>query len=76
MRPSKILKSGHKRKARAKGNPLDYRAHAAKEFAQAFERLFGSQGAASPVRRIDPITGNVIETLAPRPITPPKPRHI
>jgi hypothetical protein len=29
------------------------------------EQLFGSQGAASPVRKIDPVTGEVIAIIKP-----------
>jgi len=36
------------------------------EYLQARERLlFGSLGAASPVKRIDPKTGNVVEVIDP-----------
>jgi hypothetical protein len=31
-------------------------------FKRAYEQLFGSQGGASPVRKIDPVTGEVIAT--------------
>jgi hypothetical protein len=43
-----------------------YRREAAVEYEQALERLkLGSSEAASPVRRIDPATGIVIEILSP-----------
>jgi hypothetical protein len=32
-------------------------------FKRASEQLFGSQGAASPVRKIDPVTGEVIAII-------------
>jgi hypothetical protein len=37
-----------------------YRKKANAAFKRAYEQLFGSQGAASPVRKIDPVTGEVI----------------
>ena len=39
---------------------LKYRMEAKAAFKAAYEGLFGSQGAASPVRKIDPATGEVI----------------
>jgi hypothetical protein len=40
-----------------------YRSAAAAAFKRALERYYGSQGAASPVRKIDPVTGEVIAIL-------------
>jgi len=62
-RPS--LKKKRIRKTRAKCTP-GYRAEASAEFKRAYERLFGSQGAASPVRKIDPATGEVIAVIEPK----------
>lgn len=60
MRPSLFLNKNRRRKPEAKRRAPGYRAAATAEYKRAFERLFGSQGAASPVRRIDPVTGEVI----------------
>jgi hypothetical protein len=60
MRPSLFLNKNRRRKPEAKRRAPGYRAAATAEYERAFERLFGSQGAASPVRRIDPVTGEVI----------------
>jgi hypothetical protein len=38
-----------------------YLLSAAGEIKKALKRRYGSQGAASPVRRIDPATGKIIE---------------
>ena len=40
--------------------PPGYRRAAAAAYKRALERRYGSQGAASPVRTIDPLTGEVI----------------
>jgi len=55
-----LLNKNRRRKPEAKRRAPGYRAAATAEYKRAFERLFGSQGAASPVRRIDPVTGEVI----------------
>jgi hypothetical protein len=62
MRPSLIL--GTKKRARKKRKPGE-RAEANAAFKRSYERLFGSQGAASPVRKIDPVTGEVIAIIKP-----------
>jgi hypothetical protein len=43
--------------------PPGYRSAAAAAYKRALERLYGSQGAASAVRKIDPVTGEVIAIL-------------
>jgi len=48
-------KSPHKKAKRR------YQLRAAGEYKKAVERRYGSRGAASPVRRIDPATGKIIE---------------
>ena len=61
MKPTKLFKktASKERKKRA----ADVRA----EYQRAREKLlFGSLGAASPVRRIDPRTGEVVQIIAPR----------
>ena len=63
MRPSLFLNKKHRRKTGRKGGTPAYRTAATAEYKRAFERLFGSQGAASPVRKIDPVTGAVIEII-------------
>ena len=53
-----------KKKKRRPGSPFrDYRKIADTERVQATERLFGSQGPASPVRKIDPKTGRVVAII-------------
>jgi hypothetical protein len=62
MKPTKLFKKtpNKERRPAVKKRAADVRA----EYQQARERrLFGSLGAASPVRRIDPKTGEVIEIL-------------
>ena len=55
-----------RREKRGTGNHTAYKRQAAAEYKQAPERLLlGSSGAASPVRKIDPGTGAVIEILNP-----------
>jgi hypothetical protein len=66
MRATNIFNKS-RRKKRNTGNYNAYKQHAAAEYKQALERLLlGSSGAASPVRKIDPATGAVIEILNPR----------
>jgi hypothetical protein len=60
----------HKRrwlKSKKKGPPRGYLKAANDARKRALERVYGSQGAASPVRKIDPATGNVIAILSPKP---------
>ncbi len=45
--------------------PPGYRTAAAAAYKRALERRYGSQGAASPVRKIDPVTGEIIAILEP-----------
>jgi hypothetical protein len=42
---------------------LRYQLKAAGEYKRAMQRRDGSSGAASPVRKIDPVTGEVIEVI-------------
>jgi hypothetical protein len=46
-----------------KRNSKAYRSEATAEYKRAIDRMFGSQGAASPVRKIDPATGRVVEII-------------
>ena len=64
MRPTLLYKKKRTRKTRAKQKP-GYRAEAKAEFKRAYERLFGSQGGASPMRKIDPKSGEVIGVIKP-----------
>ena len=64
MRPTLLYKPKRTRKTRAKQAP-GYRKKANAAFQRAYEQLFGSQGAASPVRKIDPVTGEVIGIIKP-----------
>jgi hypothetical protein len=45
---------------------LRYQLKASGEYKRAMQRRDGSSGAASSVRRIDPVTGEVIEIIAAR----------
>ena len=42
---------------------LRYQLKAAGEYKKTLQRRDGSSGAASPVRRIDPVTGEIIEVI-------------
>lgn len=64
MRPTLLYKKKGARKAKTKRPPKYTEAKAA--FKAAYAGLFGSQGAASPVRKIDPATGEVIAIIKPR----------
>jgi hypothetical protein len=65
MRPTNIFNNS-RRKKRKTGNYNAYKQQAAAEYKQALERLLlGSSGAASPVKKIDPTAGAVIEILNP-----------
>jgi hypothetical protein len=66
MRPSLFLGKKPRRKNNRKRRTAAYRATASTEYKRAFDRLFGSQGAASPVRKIDPVTGEVIGIIPAR----------
>lgn len=59
MRPTRLFA---KKRTRRKQTP-GYRKKASAALKLARERYFGSQGAASPVRKIDPATGEVIEVI-------------
>jgi hypothetical protein len=64
--PFRIANAPYKsrRTKRRIGNFNAYKRQAAAEYEQAREKLLlGSSGAASPVRKIDPATGAVIEIL-------------
>jgi hypothetical protein len=65
-RPTNIFS----RARRMKEHPIANRAYkrrAAREYEKALERmLFGSLGGASPVRKIDPKTGDVIAVIDPK----------
>jgi len=64
MRPTLLYAKKRTRKTRAK-QKSGYRAEAKAAFKRAYEQLFGSQGGASPVRKIDPATGEVIAIIKP-----------
>jgi hypothetical protein len=64
MRPTLLYKKKGARKAKTK-RPPKYRTEAKAAFKAAYAGLFGSQGAASPVRKIDPATGEVIAIIKP-----------
>jgi hypothetical protein len=58
MQPTLLFGKKRPPRKRAPG----YRKKANVAFKRALEQLYGSQGAASPVRKIDPKTGEVIAT--------------
>jgi hypothetical protein len=65
-RPTNIFNKTRRRTKSPVANKRTYKRQAAAEYERARERLlFGSLGAASPVRKIDPATGAVIEILNP-----------
>jgi hypothetical protein len=53
------------KKKRTRKKTRAYRAEAKAAFKHAYEQRFGSQCAASPVRKIDPVTGEVIAIINP-----------
>ena len=59
MRPTRLFAKKRTQRTRKKQAP-GYRKKANAAFRRAREQFFGSQGAASPVRLIDPKTGEVI----------------
>jgi hypothetical protein len=64
MRSTILYRKKGRSKTKPKQSFRDYRRSSTKAFKQAEERrLFGSHGAASDVRRIDPATGKVIEII-------------
>jgi hypothetical protein len=66
MRSSNFLKRAARRQKKKKEPGNGFRNHqklAAAERERAIARLFGSQGAASAVRKIDPKTGKVIAVI-------------
>jgi hypothetical protein len=65
MRSTRLYRKTRTRKTAPKRKP-GYRAEAKAEFKRAYDRLYGSQGGASPVRKIDPITGQVIAVIEPK----------
>jgi len=66
VRPTNIFNKSRRPKHKI-GNYRAYKQRAAADYKRALERhLLGSSGAASPVRKIDPVTGAVIEVLNPR----------
>jgi hypothetical protein len=53
-------------KSQRKRALLRYQLNAADEYKRAMQRRDGSSGAASPVRRIDPVTGKIIGIIRPK----------
>jgi hypothetical protein len=65
-RPTNIFNKTRRRTKSPVANKRAYKRQSVVEYEQAIERLkFGSLGAASPVRKIDPATGAVMEILKP-----------
>jgi hypothetical protein len=74
-RPTKMFNKARRRKVHPAANSGAYKRHAAAEYKKALEnRLFGSLGGASPVRRIGPKTGNIIAVIDPATGLPIRPR--
>lgn len=66
MRPSTILKKTARPKKKKKTpSRQKYWRDAVSERKRAIDNLFGSQGPASPVRKIDPKTGEVVAIIEP-----------
>ena len=67
-RPSKIFnKKTRRRKEHQAANLRVYKRQAASEYKKALDKLlYGSLGGASPVRRIDPKTGDVVAVIDPK----------
>jgi hypothetical protein len=66
MRPTNIFNKSRRKNRKKTGNYKAYKQQAAAEYKQALERLLlGSSGATSPVKKIDPTTGAIIEILNP-----------
>jgi hypothetical protein len=64
MRPTTLYKKKRTSKTRTR-RKRGYQTEAKVAFKHAYEQLFGSQGPASPVRKIDPTTGEVIAIIKP-----------
>jgi hypothetical protein len=65
--PSKIFNKTRRRKERRAANLRVYKRQAASEYKKALDKLlYGSLGGASPVRRIDPKTGDVVAVIDPK----------
>jgi len=65
MRSASVLKKTHRRKKGCKPS-RKYRSIASAEYERALEKTkYGSLGPASPVRQIDPATGEVVATVEP-----------
>jgi hypothetical protein len=73
-RPTNIFKRTGQRKEHPVVKRKAYKRHAAAEYKKALEnRLFGSLGGASPVRKIDPKTGKVVAVIDPETGLPLRP---
>jgi hypothetical protein len=65
--PTKMFDKTPRRKEHHAANSRAYIRHSAAEYKKALEnRLFGSSGGASPVRKIDPKTGDVVAVIDPK----------
>jgi hypothetical protein len=66
-RPTNIFNKSRRRKHRPVANLRAYKTQAAKEYQKTLDKsVFGSLGPASPVKRIDPRTGEVVEIISKR----------
>jgi hypothetical protein len=65
-RPTNIFNKSRRRKEDRAANSRAYKRQAASEYKKALDKfLYGSLGGASPVRRIDPKTGDVVAVIDP-----------
>jgi hypothetical protein len=66
-RPTNIFNNkSRRRKVHPDANLRTYKRQAAADYKKALDKLlYGSLGGASPVRRIDPRTGNVVAVIDP-----------
>jgi len=64
MRSATVLKKTHRRKKGPKPSRR-YRSTATAEYELALEKKFGTLGPASPVRKIDPATGEMLAIIKP-----------
>jgi hypothetical protein len=66
-RPTNIFNKSRRRKEHRAANSRAYKRQAASEYKKALDKLlYGSLGGASPVRRIDPKTGDVVAVIDPK----------
>jgi hypothetical protein len=66
-RPTNIFNKSRRRKEHPAASLRGYKRQAAADYKKAVDKLlYGSLGGASPVRRIDPKTGDVVAVIDPK----------